>query len=171
MRDNWEPVAVTSSHFRGIKPKLSAVSLTDRLTVCEYFLNCHPLLMPLLNWQVLPPVRTTLMCQRALLCSAGWGKVWRLAKTSGPTFLLIGNFVCILSACLSLCLSFILWFSYFFLCQFPFFYFGWGCLCGRPIRLFEFPLPHQKQGTSALKSDKHAAGGIKAMQRWNLRGS
>lgn len=33
------------------------------------------------------------------------------------------------------------------------------------------PLPYQKQGTSALKSDRHTAGGIKAMQNWNLRGS
>lgn len=33
------------------------------------------------------------------------------------------------------------------------------------------PLPYQKQGTSALKNDRHTAGGIKAMQNWNLRWS
>ncbi len=149
-------------HLRDINPELSAAS-PSQTSYCMWLFLKLSLLMTPLNWQVLPLFMATLLHVQLLLYFAG-NKVWRLAKTCSPTFSIIGNFVSVLSADLSLALFHPLP-PYFLLCHFL------GCLCGWPIRLFEFLFPIKSRAHQLWRVTSAQQEGSKRCKTEILRGS
>lgn len=116
-----------------------------------------------LNWQVSPLFVVTLLHVKLLLYFEG-SKVWKLGKKKTLTSHIFHNWKCCLhlvspSLSLSSFTSLVPPLSFCWM-------FAWMA-----YHTIWIPPPYQKQGTSALKNDRHTAGGIKAMQNWNLRGS